>query len=79
MSFLDEIPELSEAAMAMARGVALASLRVERYERREMAGKDVDDEVITRLLGGISRAVVALCAMKPKPSDQPRGRRCHVN
>jgi len=39
MSFLDEIPELSEAAMAMARGVALASLRVERYERREMAGK----------------------------------------
>jgi hypothetical protein len=65
-SFLREFPDPPEAAVALARGAALASIRLENYERREAAGAEISDRYLVLLMGSISRAMTALAAMRPK-------------
>jgi hypothetical protein len=65
-SYLCDFEAPSEAAVAIARGAALASLRIERIEAREMAGQEIDDERLVRLMGAINRSVQALAALRPK-------------
>jgi hypothetical protein len=69
-SFLREFEAPSEAAIAIARSAGLARLRIERIEAREMAGKEIDDERLVRLMGAVNRSVQALAALKPK--GEPR-------
>jgi hypothetical protein len=71
-SYLRDFEAPSEAAVAIARGAALASLRIERIEAREMAGKEVDDERLVRLMGAVNRSVQALAALRPKTSSDRR-------
>jgi hypothetical protein len=54
----------TEAALGIARSAALAAVRIERLEVREVKGDAIDDERLVRLMGAHSRAVAALNSMR---------------
>jgi hypothetical protein len=63
--------EPTEAELGLARSAALAAVRIERLEVREMQGLDIDDERLVRLMGAHSRALVALRGLKAKAQPRP--------
>jgi hypothetical protein len=71
---LRDFPEPDEAALGLARAAALAAVRIEAIEAREMKGLAIDDERLVRLIGALSRALGALNARKPAPSSRPHQR-----
>jgi hypothetical protein len=67
--------EPTEAALGLARSAALAAVRIERCEEREVKGLEIDDERLVRLMGAHTRALAALGTLRAKGrlvSDQER-------
>jgi hypothetical protein len=63
---LGGIDEPDEAAIALAKTAALASMRLERIEEREIKGEPVDDERFSITVGLLGRSLRALAALKAK-------------
>jgi hypothetical protein len=72
-AYLAEFEAPGEAAISIARAAALASLRIERIEAAEMAGRPIDDERLVRLIGALNRSIQALASLRPKPAEVDRG------
>jgi hypothetical protein len=72
--YLRDFPEPDEAALGLARAAAIASVRIEDYEEKEVNGETVDDELFVRVAGQLNRSLAALRAMKPK---SPAGEQHH--
>jgi hypothetical protein len=63
------IEPLDEAVLATARSAALLTVRMDAYEAKIARGVDVDDHVLQRVSNSLSRALLALQRLKPKPSS----------
>jgi hypothetical protein len=64
------IEPLDEPTMAIARGAALMSLKLERFEERTTRGEDIDTDRLQRLSNALNRAILALSRLKQAQTAQ---------
>lgn len=66
---------LDEPKEAIVRGAALMAQQLEKLEERVTRGEDIDEMRLQRLSNSLTRSILALNTMRPKPkaSEQPQG------